>query len=40
MSHVIFSNVHVCSFTCTISYVHGSTPKVVLCALNLVYEKL
>ena len=28
--HVIISNVHVCSFTCTISHVHRSAPKTVL----------
>ena len=38
--YVIISNVHVCSFTCTISCVHGRAPKTVLRARNLVYEKL
>ena len=39
--HVIISNVHNCSFTCTISHVHGHAPKTtVLRARNLVYEKL
>ena len=29
-----------CSFTCTISHVHGCVPKIVLHAQNLVHEKL
>ena len=37
--HVIISNMHVCSFTCTISHVHRLAPKTVLRAQNLVYEK-
>ena len=36
---VIVSNMHVCSFTDTISNVHGRTPKTVLRAGNIVYEK-
>ena len=28
--HVIISNVHVGSFACTISHVHGRAPKMVL----------
>ena len=40
LHHVIIGNVHVCSFTSTISFVHGLTPKTVLCAGNLVYKKL
>ena len=28
--HVVISNVLVCSFTCTISHVHGHAPKMVL----------
>ena len=38
--HVIMNNVHVWSFTCTISNFHGRAPKTVLRARNLVYEKL
>ena len=37
---VIISNVHVCSFTCTISHVHRRAPKTVLGAQNLVYKKI
>ena len=37
---VIISNVHVCSFTCTISHVHTRAPKTVLHARNLLYEKI
>ena len=40
MCHVIISNVHVCSFTGTISHVHGCEHKTVLRAWNLEYEKL
>ena len=36
--HVIISNVHVSSFACTISHVHGRASKTVLRARNL--EKL
>ena len=36
--YFIFSNEHVCSFTCTISDVHRCAPKTVLHAQNLVYE--
>ena len=38
--HIIIDNMHVCSFMCTISHVHGRAPKTVLRARNLVYEKL
>ena len=38
--YVIISNMHVCSFTCTISHVHRRTPKTVLRSRNLVYEKI
>ena len=38
--YVITSNVHVCSFACTIFHVHGRAPKTVLEARNLVHEKL
>ena len=38
--YVIISNVHVCSFTRTISHVNRSAPKTVLHARNLVYEKI
>ena len=38
--YVIISNMHVCSFACTIFHVHGRAPKMVLCARNLAYEKL
>ena len=38
--HVIISNVDVCSFMCTISYVHGRASKTVSGARNLVHEKL
>ena len=38
--HVIISNMHVCSFMCTISHVLGRAPKMVLHAQNLVYQKL
>ena len=34
------TNVHVPSFTSTISHVHEREPKTVLVARNLVYEKL
>ena len=38
--HVI-SNVHVCSFTCTISHVHGRAPGMVLHARKIIiYEGL
>ena len=37
--HVIISNVHLCSFTCTISHVHRCASKTVLCAQNLVYKE-
>ena len=37
--HVIISNMHVCSFTCTISHVHWLATKTVLRAQDLVYEK-
>ena len=36
--HVIISNVHVCSFACTISHLHGRAPKTVLRARNLVRQ--
>ena len=38
--NVIISKVHVYSFTCTISHVHGRAPKMVLQARNLVYKKI
>ena len=38
--YIIISNVHICSFTCTISYMHGCAPKIVLGAPNLMYDKL
>ena len=39
--HVIISNMDVCSFTfCMISHVHVHAHKTILCAPNLVYEKL
>ena len=38
--YVIISNVHSCSFTCTIFHVHRHTPKTVLGAQNLVYKKI
>ena len=38
--YVIISNVHVCSFTGTISHGHGRAPKFVLRAWNILYEKL
>ena len=34
----IFSNKHVCSFTCTISHGHRRAPRIVLRARNLVCE--
>ena len=37
--HIIISNVHVFYFTFTISHVHGRTPKTVLRARSLLYEK-
>ena len=37
--HVIISNVHVYSFTHTISHVHGRARKTVFRAQNLVHEK-
>ena len=37
--YVLILNVHVCSFTCIISYVHGHAPKLVLHERNLVYRK-
>ena len=37
--HVIISNMHVCSFMCTISHVCEYAPKTVLCAQNLVHKK-
>ena len=37
--HVI-SNMHVCSFMCAFSHLQGHTPKMVLHAQNLIYEKL
>ena len=40
LCHVIISNVHVCSFTRTISDLHGRASKKVLRAQNLVKEKL
>ena len=38
--YVIISNVHACSFTGTISYVHRHAPKMVLHAQNFVYKKI
>ena len=38
--YVTISNVHICSFTCTIYHKHGRAPKTVFRARNLVYEKL
>ena len=38
--YVIVSNVHVCSFTGTISHMHRRAPKTVLHAQNLVYTKI
>ena len=39
--HVIISNACVCSFTCTISHVHGRAPKAVLRARKIIiYEGL
>ena len=38
--YVIASNVYVCSFTCRIAHVHRRVPKMVLHALNFVYEKI
>ena len=38
--HVIISNVHVCSFKCTISHVQGCATKMALCAQNLMYKEL
>ena len=32
---VIISNMHICSFTCTISHMHMNAPKMVLHAQNL-----
>ena len=40
LHYVIISNLHVCSFTCSTSRMHGRAPKTVLHAQNLVYEKL
>ena len=41
LCYFIVSNDHVCSFKDTISHVRGGcAPKMVLCAQNLVYEKL
>ena len=37
-NHVLISNMYVCSFTCTISHVHGHARKTVLCTRNLVYK--
>ena len=39
-NHVIISNVLTFSFMCTISHMHGSACKMVLCAQNLMYKKL
>ena len=36
-SHVIISNVHICSFTGTTSLVHKHASKMVLHARNLMY---
>ena len=30
LHHVAINNVHVCSFTCMISHMHGRAPKIVL----------
>ena len=38
--YVIVSNMHICSFTCRISHMHRHAPKMVLPALNFVYEKI
>ena len=38
--HLIISSVHVCSFMCTISNVHGRAPKTISCKRNIVFEKL
>ena len=38
--YVSISNLHICTFMCMISHVHGCAPKTVLHAQNLVYEKL
>ena len=39
-NYVIISNMHVCSFMCMISHVHGCACKMVLCTQNLVHKKL
>ena len=38
--YVIASKAHVCSITFRISHVNKRALKTVLCALNLVYEKI
>ena len=39
LDHIVISNVHVCSFTSTISLVHGRAPKTVLHERKiLIYE--
>ena len=37
--YYVVSTVHVCSFTCRISHVHRHAAKMVLRALNFLYEK-
>ena len=39
-SHVIIGSMHVCSFTWTMTHVHGPAPETALHARNLVHEKL